>query len=72
MICPDILQLKAAYRFSRIINHFQNFHLIASYSKSAQWHIDLSKLYTLWTAGCIAKSKLLSQLSPVLKENYAP
>ena len=68
----DTLQLKAAYRFSRIINHFQNFHLIASYSKSAQWHIDLSKLCTLWTAGCIIKSKLLSQLSPVLKENCAP
>ncbi|MGB2435818.1 MAG: hypothetical protein ACPIB5_06855 [Flavobacteriaceae bacterium] len=34
--------------------------------------MDLSKLCTLWTAGCIIKSKLLSQLSPVLKDNCSP
>ena len=65
-------QLKSAYRFTRIINHYQNFHLIASFSKTTNWKIDMSQLCMVWSAGCIIKSKLLSQLNSVLKKQFSP
>ena len=64
-IDPD--NLKAAYQFSRIINHHQGFSMIVEVSKKEGWGIDLSELARIWTQGCIIKSDLMHELVNLFK-----
>ena len=64
----DSDNLKAAYRFSRIVNHHQGFSLIAEVSKKANWGIDLTEIARIWTQGCIIKSDLMQALVHYLNE----
>ena len=61
-VTVDINALKAAYRFSRIVNHHQGFALIAEVSKQEGWGIALSEVARIWTEGCIIKSDLMKVL----------
>ncbi|NBS19713.1 MAG: NADP-dependent phosphogluconate dehydrogenase [Flavobacteriia bacterium] len=63
---PKTELLKASFRFCRIINHFQSFRLIDMYSKKYSSPIDLGELCTIWSAGCIIRSRLLAELKPLL------
>ena len=63
---PD--HLKAAYRFSRIVNHHQGFSMIAEVAKKEDWGIDLTEIARIWTQGCIIKSDLMQELVHYLKE----
>ena len=65
-IDPD--NLKAAYRFSRIVNHHQGFSMIAEVAKKEDWGIDLTEIARIWTQGCIIKSDLMQELVYYLKE----
>ena len=58
----DVDALKAAYRFSRIINHHQGFALITEVSNKEKWDIDLREIARIWTQGCIIKSNLMQEL----------
>ncbi|HMO40908.1 MAG TPA: NADP-dependent phosphogluconate dehydrogenase [Saprospiraceae bacterium] len=55
----DESNLFAIYLFSRIMNHQQGLQLIQAASEAHNWQIDLSSLLTIWTDGCIIRSKLL-------------
>lgn len=60
----DILE---AYRFARIVNHYQGFKLISEASKAYKWNLNLSELSRIWTNGCIIKSDLMIELVTVFK-----
>jgi len=68
----SIEDLRATYRFARIINHHQGFSLIHVASKKNNWDIDLAVVCGLWTEGCIIKSDLLYQLQPILQSHQLP
>jgi len=55
-------ELKAAYQFSRIINHHQGFAVIARVSDQKEWDVNLSEVARIWTAGCIIKSDFMKEL----------
>jgi 6-phosphogluconate dehydrogenase len=55
----DIEALKEAYKFARLINHYQGFDLIAKASMAYDWNIDLAETARVWTNGCIIKSELM-------------
>ena len=57
-------ELKQAYAFTRIINHYQHFEMIASFSDRLGWKVNLSDLCSVWSSGCIIRSTLLQQLMP--------
>ncbi len=58
----DIKSLKEAYRFARLINHYQGFDLIKKTSEVYEWNIDLAEVARIWTNGCIIKSDLMNLL----------
>lgn len=64
-------ELKAAYEFSRIINHHQGFSIITQTSQKNEWDIDVSEIARIWTAGCIIKSDFMKDLVNYLKVNDA-
>ena len=59
--------VKNTYQFSRIINHYQGFRLIAEASHVYNWSLDLSEIARIWTNGCIIKSTLMRELVNTLK-----
>ena len=61
----DVLE---AYQFSRMINHYQGFKLLAEASHSFSWELNLSEIARIWTSGCIIKSSLMQDLVGVLKK----
>ena len=61
-VSPD--ELKQAYAFTRILNHYQHFEMIASFSERLGWKVNLSDLCAVWSSGCIIRSTLLQQLMP--------
>lgn len=64
-----IVELKAAYQFSRIINHHQGFAVIERVSHQNDWKVDLSEIARIWTEGCIIKSDFMKNLVNSLKTN---
>ena len=60
----DILK---AYRFARIINHYQGFKLIKEASTGYSWNLNLSRLARIWTNGCIIRSDLMVDLVNIFK-----
>lgn len=63
----SMLQLKEAYQFSRIINHYQGFSVIERVSDQNNWDVNLSETARIWTEGCIIKSDLMKELVEHLK-----
>lgn len=63
----SILQLKEAYQFGRIINHYQGFSIIARVSEQNDWNINLSETARIWMEGCIIKSDFMKELVELLK-----
>ncbi|HMQ07807.1 MAG TPA: NADP-dependent phosphogluconate dehydrogenase, partial [Saprospiraceae bacterium] len=61
-------KLASAYRLARIINHHQGFHLIHVAANKNDWGIRLSDLASIWTQGCIIRSKLMEDTSEYLIE----
>jgi len=61
--------LKQLYQTSRILNHRQGIELIKAASEKYDWNIDLKKLITVWTAGCIIRSSLLLDILKGLEHN---
>jgi 6-phosphogluconate dehydrogenase len=43
--------------------------LVAAASDKYKWNIDMPELARIWTNGCIIRSKLMEELSNILKEN---
>jgi 6-phosphogluconate dehydrogenase len=58
----DLLKLKDAYRFARIINHIQGFNLIKSASQKYNWDYYPDEIARVWTKGCIIRSSLMENL----------
>ncbi len=62
----DLDEIRDAYQFARIINHYQGFKLLDAASISFSWDLNLSEIARIWTNGCIIKSTLMEELVPVL------
>ncbi len=60
--------VRDAYQFARIINHYQGFKLINEASTSFKWDLNLSEIARIWTNGCIIRSTLMEDLVNVFKE----
>lgn len=67
----DVIFLKNAYSFARIINHHQGFELIKQASRTFDWDLSLSEIARIWTNGCIIKSAFMTNLVAVFQENAA-
>ena len=61
--------LKVSYDLSRIINHHQGFEMIREAAIKNNWKIKLATIASLWSEGCIIKSRLMDTLVDVLKAN---
>ena len=61
--------LKVSYDLSRIINHHQGFEMIREAAIKNNWKIKLTTIASLWSEGCIIKSRLMDTLVDVLKTN---
>ena len=61
--------LKVSYDLSRIINHHQGFEMIREAAIKNNWKIKLATIASLWSEGCIIKSRLMDTLVDVLKFN---
>ena len=61
--------LKVSYDLSRIINHHQGFEMIREAAIKNNWKIKLASIASLWSEGCIIKSRLMDTLVDVLKAN---
>ena len=61
--------LKVSYDLSRIINHHQGFEMIREAAIKNNWKIELATIASLWSEGCIIKSRLMDTLVDVLKTN---
>ena len=61
--------LKVSYDLSRIINHHQGFEMIREAAIKNNWKIELATIASLWSQGCIIKSRLMDTLVDVLKAN---
>ncbi len=66
---PDVNSLKKAYRFARVINHYQGFELIRLASNTFNWYLNISEIARIWTNGCIIRSEFMEQSVEVFK-NY--
>ncbi len=64
----DIKALESAYRFARIMNHFQGFELMRLASQEFGWHLNLSEIARIWTNGCIIRSDFMETSVHILKE----
>ena len=61
------VDLKAAYQFSRLINHHQGFSVIEKASRTYAWGVKIPEIARIWTAGCIITSDLMKSLVVDLK-----
>ena len=60
--------LLKAYQLARIVNHHQGFKLLNQASISYDWKLSLSEIARIWTNGCIIRSKLIEELTDILKK----
>jgi len=67
-VVVDVQKLKEAYRFARLINHYQGFEIIKAASEANQWNVDISETAQIWTQGCIIKSRLMESLTELFKQ----
>lgn len=67
----DIQQLENAYRFARIINHYQGFELMRLASLEYDWQLNLSEIARIWTQGCIIRSHFMEASVDILKDNIS-
>ena len=69
---PNIKALENAYRFARVINHYQGFELIRLASTEYNWKLNLYEIARIWTNGCIIRSDFMEESVDTLKayENY--
>jgi len=63
-----ISQLNNAYQAARILNHAAGFQLLQAASLEQGWGLNLSEIARIWTGGCIIRSGLMEELSPLLAE----
>ncbi|NRB84804.1 MAG: NADP-dependent phosphogluconate dehydrogenase [Winogradskyella sp.] len=64
----QIEALEKAYRFARIINHYQGFALITNGSQENSWSVDCSEVARIWTNGCIIRSDFMEASIEYLKD----
>ncbi len=65
----DTHSLLKAYQLARIVNHHQGFKLLYQASSAYSWNLNLAKIASIWTNGCIIRSKLMEELIDVLNES---
>ncbi len=65
----DISALLKGYQLARIVNHHQGFRLLSQASVSYNWNLNLSKIASIWTNGCIIRSTLIEELIDILKND---
>ncbi len=65
----DLTVLEKAYRFARIMNHFQGFELMKLASKEFEWALNLSEIARIWTNGCIIRSKFIERSVDIFKNH---
>jgi 6-phosphogluconate dehydrogenase len=56
-------KLKNAYQAARIVNHAIGFNLMREASKRHHWELDLARIASVWTNGCIIRSALMEDLA---------
>jgi 6-phosphogluconate dehydrogenase len=66
---PELDDVYNLYLFCRILNHQQGFRLIQEASASYHWNIELESLASIWSGGCIIRSRLLSDIRPYLTDH---
>lgn len=69
-IGPESLRL--LYRFIRLTNYVQGFHLIHAGSKTFGWQISFDDVLKVWSAGCILRSELLVTFRDTLQAGEIP
>jgi len=62
-----INKLKNAYQAARLLNHASGFQLLLAASAEQGWALNLSEIARIWTSGCIIRSGLMEQLSPIFR-----
>ena len=65
----DLKHIKKAFYISKCINHYQGIEIIRKAKVDFNWNIDLSEIARIWTNGCIIKSKLMIEISEILKKD---
>lgn len=63
--------LKSAYKFARIINHYQGFEILRQASKAYNWSLNLSEIARVWTNGCIIRSVFMEQSIDLLNDGQS-
>ena len=61
-------KLKDALALAIILSYAQGMALIAKASEENEWDIDLADLTSIWRAGCIIRSEVLSEVKESLAE----
>lgn len=62
-----VKDLESALYLARLINHHLGFEQILKASKEYSWDISLSDLASIWTNGCIIRSRLMEDIAGVLQ-----
>ena len=62
-----IKDLEAGLYLARLINHHLGFQQILKASKTNGWDVDLTSLASIWTNGCIIRSRLMEDIVNVFR-----
>lgn len=63
----SISKIRNAYKTARVINHCIGIEALRKASVEYSWQLNLSEIARIWTNGCIIRSKLMENLSVILK-----
>ncbi|MGI9667116.1 MAG: decarboxylating NADP(+)-dependent phosphogluconate dehydrogenase, partial [Acidimicrobiia bacterium] len=66
-----IKDLHDALYASKIVSYAQGFMLISSTSRDRDWRLDLGTIAGLWRAGCIIRSRFLTEITRAYRQNPA-
>ncbi len=64
--------LRYLYRFIRLTNYVQGFHLIRAGAETFGWQIVFDDVLKIWSAGCILRSELLEDFRNTLQGEEIP
>ncbi|MBO9476735.1 NADP-dependent phosphogluconate dehydrogenase [Shimia sp. R11_0] len=62
-VALDTAQLEQAILAARILSHSQGFGLLSTASQEFDWSLKLARCAEIWRAGCIIRSRLLSEIA---------
>lgn len=63
--------LEKAILAARILSHSQGFDVLATASAQYEWNLTLSRCAEIWRAGCIIRSRLLTDIANAVRDETA-